>query len=326
VNELRRAIPFLLLPLLLLAAGCQLLPPGFLVPASPSPGPVVEATLDPSPSQSPSPSLVAEATPSPAWPNQPVAERQSVSELRDRRDAWEATQVDDYDWRILLTCYCQPRDWIDVSVVNGIVNYAELQDGESLPPDALERRFLTVDAQFDAMLDAARKGGIVQAAFGPHGQPVAIHIDSFANVADDELSIATQGFVPAQVGAAPSSESEASLRDRIAAWESAGIDDYTWRIRFSCFCSPREPLDVRVVDGEVAWTRNLEGAPRGNTHDGPLTVDQLFETMLAALDEGGIVRAEYGPAGQPRSVTLDYAPNGDDDELYVETRRFTPTP
>ena len=200
MNELRRAIPFLLLPLLLLAAGCQLLPPGFLVPATPSPGPVVEASIEPSPSPSATPFAEATPTPSPGtlpspWPNQPVAERQTVSQLRDRRAAWEANGIDQYAWQILVSCYCPPHDWVAVTVAGDKVDRATQADGEPLPADALERQFLTVDAQFDEMIDAARRGGVVEGAFGRHGQPIVIRIDYLANVADDELSIATQRFL-----------------------------------------------------------------------------------------------------------------------------------
>jgi hypothetical protein len=327
VNELRRAIPFLLLTILLLAAGCQLLPPNFLVPASPSPAPVAQATAEPTPESTP---LVLE-TPSPSpidsspSPSQPAPEPQTVAQLRDRAAAWEANEIVHYDWQILLTCYCAPHDWVDVSVIDGKVDHARDANHEPLPQDALEQHVLTVDAQFDAMLEAALKGGAVEAAFGRFGQPITIRLDPVANAYDDELTIVSQQFLPAQGNALPTKRKLAILEQR-AAWQAAGIDDYAWRVQLSCFCLPLEPLDVEVVDGEVASVRSLDGAPGDATSSPALTVDDVFVKMLATIDNGGIVQAEYGSFGEPLSVTLDASLNGDDDELYIESSRFTPSP
>ena len=117
-----------------------------------------------------------------------------------------------------------------------------------------------------------------------------------------------------------------TLAERRAAWEAAGIDDYTWRIRRECFCGPIEPIDVRVEDGIAIDVVTAGGDRVTDTEGLILTVDDLFAAMRRARREGGDITAEYGQYGQPRSVVLDYVPNGDDDETYFETRRFTPAP
>ena len=176
MNELRRAIPFLLLPLLLLAAGCQLLPPGFLVPASPSPGPVAEVTFDP----------FVERTP----------DAVTLESLEAQVDAWEAEGIDSYQWQVRLACFCPVHEPVDVVVEDGAVVSAVRIDGTSIEPDDLANRFLTVDQLFAEMRAAIERGGTVEAAYGELGQPQVIGLDLIPRAVDDELTIETAGFAP----------------------------------------------------------------------------------------------------------------------------------
>ncbi len=86
VTELRRAIPFLLLPLLLAVAGCSLLPwelPG--VDASPRP------------------------------------DAEQRAELEARYAAWTASGIDNYVLEVQFVCFCPSTDPLTVTVLDGQV-------------------------------------------------------------------------------------------------------------------------------------------------------------------------------------------------------------
>ena len=86
MTELRRALPFLLLPLLMLAMGCNLLPPD----------------------------LLGNPTPPPA------RDEEAIRELEERVAAWEGQAIDDYVWVVELQCRCPEPVTLTVRVEDGV--------------------------------------------------------------------------------------------------------------------------------------------------------------------------------------------------------------
>jgi hypothetical protein len=163
VTELRRAIPFLLLPLLLLAAGCSLLPGRFAGTTTPS-GP-------------------------------PVANAAAAGGLVDHRAIWTKSGVKTYRLELRFACECAAAEPVAVTVVDGTVTEVRTPDGA----DATKTYGafpLTVDAIYQQATDALANGGSVTARYGDGGIPTAVSIDPIPNAIDDELGIDVLGFTP----------------------------------------------------------------------------------------------------------------------------------
>jgi hypothetical protein len=160
VTELRRAIPFLLLPLVLLVAGCGLLPwelPG----VGPSPMPAGE----------------------------------SAALLAENEQAWAASGIDTYVWELEFGCLCAMDGPVTVTVVDGQVTEAS-DAGGPIARDRLASFPLTVDAVYTEAGRALASGGTVESAFAAGGVPLRLRLDPIIDAVDDELSIEVLDFTP----------------------------------------------------------------------------------------------------------------------------------
>jgi hypothetical protein len=125
----------------------------------------------------------------------------------------------------------------------------------------------------------------------------------------------------------PFSPSE-ELGDARDKWESQGIASYEMTVREICFC-PIElggPFRVTVVNDRVANVEYLGAGTGIEPHDDiPLTVEDLFATVDAALREADDVEVTYDPTyGFPSDIEVDRIENAIDDEVYYEVRDFQP--
>jgi hypothetical protein len=160
VTELRRAIPFLLVPLLLFVAGCALLPwelPGVGASEKPVPGGPAGAALE------------------------------------ANRATWAAAGIDDYTLELRFLCFCPARDPVTVTVEDGLVTDVRTPDGQ--PADEWFRSFpLTVEALHEDVARTLERGGTVEAEYGEHGVPLRLSLDPIPEAVDDELTIEVRSF------------------------------------------------------------------------------------------------------------------------------------
>ena len=173
--ELRRALPFLVVALAVLVAGCSLLPPA-LRPANP---------LEPSPV----PTL---GSPTPVGAIDAQA-------LDAARAAWDAAAIDDYRLDLGFLCMCAVPPRVIVEVVDGVPTATD-GDGNPIDPDKLAFTPVTVDQLFDQARRVLDNGGTVVATFDPTtGVPDRLDLDYAPMAIDDELTIVVNDFARAGI-------------------------------------------------------------------------------------------------------------------------------
>ena len=155
MTELRRALPFLLLPLVLLLGGCGLLPAPF---ASEPPGGAVAA------------------------------------DIAARREQWRAQGVASYEWRVAFSCECVLSGPTTITVVDGVATEITNPVIEVEPGDVAGFP-LTVEALFEDALRTLADGGSVDATWdAATGLPRNMFLDRDRNAIDDELSVELVAF------------------------------------------------------------------------------------------------------------------------------------
>jgi Family of unknown function (DUF6174) len=158
MTEIRRALPFLVVVLLLFVAGCSLIPS--LVPTNASP----------------------EVLP---------------AELAVQREAWRAAGVTDYEWDVSFACECGLGGPTTITVVAGkpvkVVN-----NGRQVDLATVEGFPLTVDALFADAARTIAGGGTAQATWAGGGVPKTMNLDRDLRAIDDELFVTVNSFTPAR--------------------------------------------------------------------------------------------------------------------------------
>jgi hypothetical protein len=112
---------------------------------------------------------------------------------------------------------------------------------------------------------------------------------------------------------------QAALDQARERWSARGLDDYDFRVRRSCFCSPEYPRArrVRVRDGRPV-------APHRSVRD-YATVPRLFRVVQEAIDEkAAILEVDYRPSGLPRRIYVDYSFMIADEEQGLRADRLRP--
>jgi hypothetical protein len=136
-------------------------------------------------------------------------------------------------------------------------------------------------------------------------------------------SAAPEGVRPAAyTGAYPSPATSAyQLQKNREKWAAAGIDDYRYDIRNTCYCF-MPTSRVEVIDGEVVSVTNLH-APFSESGDPGYTVPGLFDRIQAELDAAPDgLRATYANLGYPTSLSVDPDSNVIDEEYGWVVENF----
>ena len=126
-----------------------------------------------------------------------VPVRGGAGPIREAKDVWQANGIDSYTWRFESACECALNGPIDVTVVDGVATKV-VTPGGVIPLADVAGFPLTVDAMWDAAIEAADSGGKVDLEWGPiAGVPARILIDRVPAAIDDELSLRVVRLDPA---------------------------------------------------------------------------------------------------------------------------------
>ena len=104
-------------------------------------------------------------------------------------------------------------------------------------------------------------------------------------------------------------------------WASAGMRDYEYDFRRSCFCGPESTEAVHIVvrnDVVTSVVRSSDGQPASAVVAWP-RVDELFDDVRRRLEEGADrIEVTYDPTlGYPRSIVADVILMAADDEYSL---------
>ena len=78
-------------------------------------------------------------------------------------------------------------------------------------------------------------------------------------------------------------------------WDSQNLDDYRFNFARTCFCVPLGAVVVEVRDDRVVTVKDAQtGSPvTGAAAQGIPTIDELFDSIAAAADEGTYLDVKY---------------------------------
>ena len=116
------------------------------------------------------------------------------SDLDAHRQQWDALDLDGYRFTFERSCFCPPelRPRVTITVENGLVESVhDAQSGKLLtnPPYSY-----TINDLFAIIQEAVDEGAaMVSVTYDPRfGHPVDVYIDTYANAADEEFSMAVR--------------------------------------------------------------------------------------------------------------------------------------
>lgn len=118
------------------------------------------------------------------------------------------------------------------------------------------------------------------------------------------------------------------LREAERRWERAGIRDYTFETRTSCFC-PSEIMAwavVHVRDAEIVAAYSLDGSPlSGFDLASRKTVEELFAVARAEHEHIADIDFEFDDdLGYPLRIRLQEKKNVADASATYEARNLVP--
>lgn len=109
-------------------------------------------------------------------------------------------------------------------------------------------------------------------------------------------------------------------------WTAAGIDDYTYEMRTSCFCPPEyhEWAVVEVRNNQVVSARSLDGMPvSGFSLASRKTVDELFDAVRMKHEWVGDVTYDFDrDLGYPLRISIGAKKNVADAGVVYEARNL----
>jgi hypothetical protein len=186
VLELRRAIPFLAIPILAFVLAAIVVGCGTALP-NPLASPTPPDALHPNP---PAPAvIVSEPT--------AVPDPTKLDEVARQRAIWTQAGIGTYRLTLLFGCQCglgggQP---VEVTVVDGQISAANV-GGRPLSADERTGYPMTVDELFD-YADRNASAGKLELAYDDHlGYPTALGVDPDLAARDDEIRVAVMRLVP----------------------------------------------------------------------------------------------------------------------------------
>ena len=127
------------------------------------------------------------------------------------------------------------------------------------------------------------------------------------------------------------SDDERELTRNRQRWISAGITDYEFEFRRSCFCPAEatEPVRITVRNGvATSVLRTKDGQP-ASLNVGPWpTVDTLFADVRRRIEQNAErLDVEYDAAyGYPRSIVVDVMASMADDEYFLSAANLRRLP
>ncbi|HVQ88801.1 MAG TPA: DUF6174 domain-containing protein [Actinomycetes bacterium] len=108
-------------------------------------------------------------------------------------------------------------------------------------------------------------------------------------------------------------------------WNAAGMDDYHYTLSVGCFCPAALGVRVVVVNDDVQTIDASSQQRQLIRHffHGPPTVDAMFAAIVEAEATADSVTLKFDETtGVPKSIYIDYASNGVDDEIGISTDEF----
>ena len=124
---------------------------------------------------------------------------------------------------------------------------------------------------------------------------------------------------------APTLDPSGDVARAQAAWNAAGIHDYTWHFSVSCECEGMD-VEVTVADGKVTRvrtpTKELKVADMGGYL---LTVDDVLREAARASLMGGTVQGTWRSNGVPDDVYINPS-NAIDGGDTIGVISFDPAP
>ncbi|GAA3955390.1 hypothetical protein GCM10022278_12470 [Allohahella marinimesophila] len=130
--------------------------------------------------------------------NEPVAEPEApvIADLASAEAAWNAADLDDYQFTLTRICFCDPEPPVVIIVRDDAVESAFYQpNGEYLSAEELAE-LPTVDGLFQEIKDAyAAEVALVEASYNnARGYPESVFIDYDDNFVDEESGFEVSGF------------------------------------------------------------------------------------------------------------------------------------
>jgi hypothetical protein len=213
----------------------------------------------------------------------------------------------------------RPSSWLLVDITDGTTI-----EGESR---------LAVDAP-NAELGCGVEHRPVRMHFFSPGEAVSferVETDATLSFLADDAAWASAPVVGARhlrIACPPGSdEAAATLATQRATWEAANIDSYEYTVHWGVFSLLGGDYRARVVDGQPAELRRIDGAEdvQGRGEALPRSIDEVFDVLERELAADRI-DAQYDDAlGYPVDVLIDRIENADDDELVIRISDFTVT-
>jgi hypothetical protein len=131
-------------------------------------------------------------------------------------------------------------------------------------------------------------------------------------------------------GSGSSTPEETELEAAQSKFQTNMADSYTFHVRRSCECTAETASEMRVtvVDGAITGAIYVENetAVSSQTLEHVMTIDETFEEIQSAIDEGvHVLHVEYDTElGYPTSISIDYSAQIADEELSLTISNVVP--
>jgi hypothetical protein len=124
-----------------------------------------------------------------------------------------------------------------------------------------------------------------------------------------------------------------ALQQNRGKWEGQNFDHYRFTVVVTCFCIfAGAEVTYEVQNGQILNQtvqphpdRQIDPAEINQYYQEYNTIEKVFNFLEQATDEADEVTVEYDPIyGYPIEITIDYAKEAIDDELYLTLSNFEP--
>lgn len=125
---------------------------------------------------------------------------------------------------------------------------------------------------------------------------------------------------------APVSPIQQSLNKHLQQWKQAGIQNYSYEFRRSCFCMQEftKPVLIRVKNNIVIDARLKENKQplSENLKDNRQTINMLFASIQDAINRKAYsIKVKYNDKyGYPTSINVDYHKELADEEIFLSAK------